>query len=150
MALHLREQITVAVVTAVTSLTTTGANVFRDRDTEAEPLRDAELPGLVVLYAGGDATIMSMGVNRLLERHLRLTIEAHVKLATGYGAKLNLILQEIEVALASASLGGAKYGHLTDEGAREVSAAGETRIARQSFTYEFYYVVAHNAPDVAH
>jgi hypothetical protein len=48
MADHVREQIAVAALAAITSLTTTGANVFRDRDTEERPLQSTELPGLVV------------------------------------------------------------------------------------------------------
>ena len=149
MAAHIREQITAAVVTAVTGLTTTGTNVFRERDTDAEPLAAGELPGLVVNDAGGDAQILSLGISRKLERHLRLSIAAHVKTDSGYGTTLNLILKEIEVALAGASLGGAKYGTIVEEAAREIAGGGDTNIARQAFTFEFIYYTTHNTPDVA-
>jgi hypothetical protein len=68
MANHVREQIVTAVVSAVTNLTTTGANVFRDRDTDENPLHVGELPGLVVEDDGDPAEIVSIGIGRLLQR----------------------------------------------------------------------------------
>lgn len=149
MADHVREQIAVAALAAITGLTTTGANVFRDRDTDERPLQAAELPGLVVSDDGEPSEIIAVGLGRLLQRRMRFMIAAHVKAASGYSAVLNQILKELEIALAGTSLGGAKWATLTDVSTREVAEGGDTPAVRQTFTFEFYYITAHNAPDVA-
>lgn len=150
MALHVREQIAVAAIAAVTSLTTTGANVFRDRDTAEEPLKASEIPGLLVTDDGEPAETVTLGIGRLLERRMTITFTAHVKATSGYSSTLNLILKEIEVALGAASnLGGAKWANFTGAGAREQSEAGDKPAVRQAFTFEFFYITAHTAPDVA-
>ena len=149
MPLHVREQITAAVVTAVTGLATTGANVFRDRDTDAKPLQEAELPGLTVQDDGDPAEIVSRGTSRVLERTMRVTISAHVKSVSGYSSQLNQILKELEVAIAGASLGGAKFGTLASVEAREVSEGAENPSVRQAFVFEFPYYTAWGVPDVA-
>jgi hypothetical protein len=148
--MHVREAITQAVVTAITSLTTTGANVFRDRDTDERPLQDAELPALTVTDDGEPAETISIGISRLLDRRMRITIAAHVKSASGYSTTLNTILSELETALGNtASLGGAKSAELVDIAQREVSEGSEKPMVRQAFVFEFFYITAHNAPDVA-
>jgi hypothetical protein len=80
---------------------------------------------------------------------MRFMIAAHVKAATGYSSVLNQILKEIEVAFAGASLGGAKSATFVEATPRETSEGGDTPAVRQTFTFEFFYVTAHNAPDVA-
>lgn len=149
MALHVREQIAQAIVTAVTGLTTTGARVYRDRDTEARPLQASELPGLTVEDDGEPAETIVIDSSGLLERDMRLKITAHVKASSGYSAQLNLILKEVEIAMAAASLGGAKYAHLVEVAARETAEAGDTPSVRQAFTFGLLYYTAPAAPDVA-
>lgn len=149
MADHVREQIMVAVQAAVTSLSTTGANVFRDRDTDERPLQSGEVPGLVLSDDGDPSEILSIGVSRILERKMKVQIAAHVKAASSYSTTLNQILKEIEVALSSASLGGAKYATLVAVAGREVDESGDKPSLRQVFTFELFYLTAHNAPDVA-
>lgn len=149
MALHVREQIAVAVLAAVTGLTTTGARVYRDRDTEERPLQSSELPGLTFDDDGEPAEIITLGTGRILQRLMRVRIAAHVRSASGYSATLNLILQEVEVALAAAALGGAKYCALIEVAARDVSEAADITVVRQTFTFELPYYTAHDAPDTA-
>jgi hypothetical protein len=139
----------VAAIAAITGLTTTGARVFRDRDTDERPLESTELPGLVATDDGDPSEIVSLGIGRLLERRMRIAIVAHVKAASGYSTQLNQILKEIEVALSSAALGGAKWAALVDVSTREISEAGDTPALRQTFTYEFFYITSHAVPDVA-
>ena len=50
---HIRKQIRDAVKTALTGLTTTGANVFSGR---VSPLKESEVPGLLIFLNGDDAT----------------------------------------------------------------------------------------------
>lgn len=150
MADHIREQITVAAIALVTGLGTTGTKVYRDRDTEERPLQSDELPGLVVTDDGDPSEVISLGRTRLLERRARISIVAHVKAASAYSTQLNQILKELEVAFGTAvSLGGAKWVNLVEASSREVSEAGDKPTVRQSFVFEFFYVTAHDAPDVA-
>ncbi len=149
MADHVAEQIADAVVSAVTGLTTTGARVYRTRDTEERPLQENEVPGLNVMMGGESPLISSMGIGRLLERVRLIHIDAHVKAASGYDSTLTLILKELEIAIAGASLGGAKYGHIEEVGEIEVSEGADKPIAKQRFTFAFTYFTAFNAPDVA-
>ncbi len=151
MALHVREQIAVAVLAAVTNLATTGARAWRDRDTDENPLQATELPGLTLEDDGDPAEIVSMGNNRLLERRMRITITAHVKAASGYSSTLNQILKEVEVALGApgVALGGAKHCTLSGVEAREISEGAELACVRQAFVFELPYYTQHSAPDVA-
>lgn len=149
MADHLRQQIVAAAITAVTGLATTASRVYQDRDTEAMPLQSGELPGLTVDDDGDPAEIVTLGVGRVLERTMRLKIGAHVKSESAPGATLNQILKEVEIALATASLAGAKFCTLVQVGPREVSQAAETKTLRQQFDFEVRYLTAHRAPDVA-
>src|SRR3990167_11017929 len=118
MADHVREQISVAAIAAVTGLTTTSTRVYRDRDTDAQPLQDVEVPGLVVEDDGEPAEDVTVDVAGVMERDMRLELTAHVKALTP-SPTLNKILKEIEIALAGASLGGAKYAHLIEVAGRE-------------------------------
>ena len=149
MALHVREQIADAAVTALTGLTTTTTRVYRGRDTEARPLQADEVPGLVIITGGEAPEIGSLGVSRIIERRMRLLVTAHVKAASGYDSTLNLILKECEVALAGATLGGAKSAHIAEVGDSEISEGSDKPVASQLFVFEFFYVTAHGAPDVA-
>lgn len=151
MADHLRQQIHAALVSAVNGLATTGARVYVDRDTEARPLDAAvsELPGLVLPDAGDNAETVTIGLSGIMERRLRVPIAAHVKAQSSPGATLNQILKELEVALAAASLAGAKSCFLVDVAEREISEVAETRTARQVFTFEIVYYTARGVPDTA-
>jgi len=153
MADHVREQIAAAVLAAVTGLASTAARVWRDRDTTERPLQSGatptELPGLTVDDDGDPSEIVTLGVGRILERRMRVRISAHVKSASGYSSALNQILKELEVALAAASLGGAKSANLIEVGERETAEGGETPVVRQAFVFELLYYTTHSAPDVA-
>lgn len=149
MADHMRQQIVAAWVSAVTGLTTTGSDVFQDRDTDERPLQADELPGLVVEDDGDPSEIVTLGTGRILERTMRIRNTAHVKAQSSPGATLNLILKEIEVAIAAANLAGAKYATLVEVAQREVAEGAETKTVRQAFTFEVLYYTAHNTPDVA-
>jgi hypothetical protein len=79
---------------------------------------------------GEPAEIISLGIGRLLQRTMRISFVAHVKAASGYSAQLNQILKELEVAIAGASLGGAKYASLVEvRGARGVRGRRQERRA---------------------
>jgi len=150
MAAHVREQITAAAVAALTGLATTGARVFRDRDTEERPLQpDAEVPGLVIEDDGDPAERITIDVARILERTMRLRVMAHVKKVAGYSAEMNQILKEVEIAMDAATLTGAKDVVLAEVGARETVEGAEKPTVRQAFEFQIIYYTAAGAPDVA-
>lgn len=146
MTTHVRKQIRAAAVTALTSLTTTGSNVF---DSLAYPLQDNQLPALRIDYGTENAQIASMGSSRLIERTLELKVEACVKQLSTYNDTLDTILKEVEIAIAAnQNLGGAKYVQLVSV-APELSGEGEKPMARYTMTFEVPYFTALGAPDVA-
>lgn len=149
MADHVREQIAAAALVALTGLATTGARIWRDRDTDERPLQATELPGLTLDDDGEPSEIVTVGNGRLLERRMRLRVMAHVKGLSGYSAQLNQILKECEIALSGAWSSAAKYSTLAEVGAREKSEAADQPIVRQQFNFEVVYYTAHNAPDVS-
>jgi len=150
MADHVREQITAAAVAALTGLATTGARVFRDRDTAERPLQpDAEVPGLVIEDDGDPAERITIDVARILERTMRLRVMAHVKKVAGYSAEMNQILKEVEIAMDAATLTGAKDVVLAEVGARETAEGAEKPTVRQAFEFQILYYTAAGAPDVA-
>jgi len=148
MAAHVREQIAVAFVAALTGLATTGTNVFRERDTEDRPLQEAELPALLVDDDGEPAEMTSIGPGRVLQRRMRMRITAHVRALTGAGTTLNQILKEVEIAVAGITSGAFKYATITDISAREAAESADQPLMRQSFNFDVLYMTAHNAPDV--
>lgn len=154
MADHVREQITVAALAALTGLTTTGSRVFRDRDTTERPLQANEVPGLVIEDDGDPSERISvtpqLGADQVLERRMRLSVTAHVKKATGYSAEMNQILKEVEIAMAGASLlGGKADAQLAQVDERETAEGGDLPTVRQSFIFDVEYYTAAGAPDVA-
>jgi hypothetical protein len=148
-AAHLRQQIFDAAFTALTGLATTTTHIYRDRDTDDNPLQANELPGVVLVDDGDPAEIVSRGVSRILQRTMLLQVAAHVKAESSPGSTLNQILKEVEIALANANLAAAKYSQIVQVGPRETSEVQETKTVRQVFTFEVLYYTAHNAPDVA-
>lgn len=149
MTAHVREQIAAACVTALTGLATTGANVFRDRDTETDPLQPAEIPGLTVDDDGDPAEIITIDPAQVLERRMALTVTGHVKATTGFSATLNQILAEIETKFAITPITGAQLVALTKVAPREKSQATDQPTVRQAFNFEILYYTAAGAPTVA-
>jgi hypothetical protein len=146
---HLRQQILDAAITALTNLITTTTHVYRDRDSDDNPLHSDELPGLIVTDDGDPAEVVTRGRNSLLQRTMLLQIAAHVKAESSPGATLNQILKEVEIAIANADLAPAKDVYISLVGARETSEAQEIKTVRQIFSFEILYYTRRNAPDVA-
>ena len=93
---HIRKQIRDAVKTALTGLTTTGANVFSGR---VSPLKESEVPGLLIFLNGDDATEdASMGGPTEM-RSGTLRIEGVAKANDDLVDVLDRIAAEVEVAL---------------------------------------------------
>jgi hypothetical protein len=147
MALHMREQAAVAILTATTSLTTTGANVFRGR---VAPFQRDELPAGNVSTLGENINPRTFPRPRMQERRLQVDWVAHVRKANGYEAELNLIFKEVETALSdptvAASFGAKAISLLHIDAPVEVQ--NEVVYVQAAMNFEVWYITAENAPDI--
>lgn len=145
MANHVLRQIRDAAKTALTGLTTTGANVFINR-TEDQPLQDSELPALRIRVKD-DVAVSSLGISRVYERNAELLVEACVKKNATFEDDLLTICKEVEIALA-AGLSGAKGVDIRSIEFDE-DASGEKPRALARITFNAFYYTANGSPDVA-
>ena len=74
MANHLRRQIRERIATRVTSLSTTGSNVFQSR---AYPIEESKLPCLLVYDSEESVTLQAMGGTRGVASELTVNIEGY-------------------------------------------------------------------------
>lgn len=96
MADHIRKRIRDAAVTALSGLATTGGNVFSGR---VSPLKESEIPGLVVFLNGDDATEdASMGGPTEM-RSGTLRVEGAARANDDLVDTLDQIAKEVEIAL---------------------------------------------------
>lgn len=99
---HARQLIREAAATALTGLATTGSRVFQSR---VYPLKDADLPCLLVNTDEEDITSDSIGP-LLLDRSLRLTVRCVAKATANMDDTLDTMIAEVEAVLNGSSLGG--------------------------------------------
>lgn len=145
--MHRAEEIIQTIVTKVTNLATTGANVFRGR---AYPTADTQLPGLLI-YLGPDRILKNLSQS-FVDSELSLSIEARVKSASSQvDTLLNAIRSEITVALMADITQGLSYIIETREGdaaAPEISGDGDQPIASMRLEYFVVYRRPFNNPEV--
>lgn len=145
MANHALRQLRDNAKVALTGLGTTGVNVFVNRS-EDEPLQDAELPALRLYLRESDATIESIGVNRIYLRNAMLEVQACVKKVATFEDDIYQILKEVEVAMNLGSIGSKRADiktiHIEDD------AKGEKPVAIGHFTFELEFYTAIGSPDV--
>ena len=94
---HLRQSIRERVAADVTSLVTTGANVFQSR---IFPVEDSKLPCLLVYTTSEDSEVTEMASPRPMTRILNVVVQGVVG-ATTPDDTLDLISKEVEVAMAA-------------------------------------------------
>lgn len=141
---HVRQQIREAAAAALTGLTTTGARVFQSR---IRPLRDADLPCLLVNT--DEETIDGATIAGMLERTLTLQIRAVAKVADDLDDTLDTMLAEVEVALATQTLGGrAKNIELTKIEI-ELNDDLEKPVGIATASYQVSYYTAAGIPGTA-
>jgi len=148
MADHMREQAVAAIVTATTGLTTTGSNVFMGR---VSPFQREELPGGNVV--DGPERIETEGYPRprVQQRFLQVDWIIHVRLVDGYRTQRNLIMKEVEVALANPAVAasfGAKAITLRHV-ETPIEVQNEVAYVQVAMNFEVQYLTFENAPDVA-
>jgi hypothetical protein len=147
MADHMRDQILAAVNTALTGLTTTGSRVYLDQD---NPLEDGELPGLTILQAGESTEVQTMPRPRLMQAVFDVDVSAYVKRTHAQGdarKTINTICKEVQIAMSTAALAGAKYATLVQTDF-QLSGDAENPVAMATMRWQILYFYQENAPDV--
>ena len=91
---HLRQSIRERVAADVTSLVTTGANVFQSR---IFPVEDSSLPCLLVYTTSEESEVTEMASPRPITRMLNVVVQGVVGAAQPDDT-LDLISKEVEVA----------------------------------------------------
>lgn len=145
MALHVRQQLVAAVKTAVTGLTTTGANVF---GYNPNPLQAREMPGLCVWSLSDAAEAETIHWPPLYERAIELHVVGFAASNSDIDATLDLIAKEVETALGSPLTLGSQSVQLLYQGCEKDFGAGETQAGSIDIRYSASLASAANAPDV--
>lgn len=141
---HGDAQIHAALVTALTGLTTTGANVFDD---ETTPIPEASLPALRVLDDGvGQIEYATQRVPRTLLRTQGYTVRALCKIANAK-SKVNTILAEVEAAVyANRTLGGIARDMRIEQVDKNFSDELDTRVGEAAITINVDWSCVEGSP----
>ena len=146
---HVRKSIRDNIVTVVTSLSTTGARVYRSR---IYPLETANnLPGLCVymLREASEADTMG-GSAHGLAREVDIVVEAYVRATSNYDNTLDTICVEVEEAVAiDLTRGGNAKDTLLESTEFELSGEGDQPVAMARLTYRCLYRTAANDVETA-
>ena len=140
---HVRKAIREHVVTTVTSLSTTGSNVY---ETRYFPLQTGNLPALIVYTLDETVEDYTLGQNtRTQFRALNLIIEAHCRGTANIDDTLDTIAEEVEEAMVTdISRGGnAKDTKLVSTEVDFDTASQKTGLMR--LTYLISYNTVENA-----
>ena len=140
---HIRKAIREHVVTTVTSLSTTGSNVY---ETRYFPLQTGNLPALIVYTLDETIEDYTIGQNtRTQHRSLNLIIEAHCRGTANIDDTLDTIAEEVEEAMVTdISRGGnAKDTKLVSTEVDFDTASQKTGLMR--LTYLISYNTIENA-----
>ena len=140
---HIRKSIREHVVTTVTSLSTTGSNVY---ETRYFPLQTGNLPALIVYTLDETVEDYTLGQNtRTQFRALNLIIEAHCRGTANIDDTLDTIAEEVEEAMVTdISRGGnAKDTKLVSTEVDFDTASQKTGLMR--LTYLISYNTVENA-----
>lgn len=147
MANHVRQQLREAIATALTGLTTTGANVFQSR---VYAMQDTGLPGLVIRTDADEVVERTIGgATRSITRDVSVVVQGMAKATANLDDTLDTIAKEVETALAAGVTVGGKVHHLRYERA-DITLAGEGEQPTGSIEMQFLCSLSNaaNAPDV--
>lgn len=100
---HVRRQIREAAATALAGLATTGARVFQSR---VYPLRDADLPCLLISTDDEQIDAENAVMGGELTRELTLTVRGVAKANADLDDTLDGIAEQVEPVLNGSTLGG--------------------------------------------
>ena len=140
---HIRKAIREHVVTTITSLSTTGSNVY---ETRYFPLQTGNLPALIVYTLDETVEDYTIGQNtRTQLRSLNLIIEAHCRGTANIDDTLDTIAEEVEEAMVTDITrgGNAKDTKLVSTEVDFDTASQKTGLMR--LTYLISYNTVENA-----
>lgn len=148
---HIRTSIRDAAASAVTSLTTTGARVYKSRNL---PLTAAEFPCLCVFARGetydyGDAGFS--GGKAYPQRLIDLRVQGYVKDsdAATIETTLDVIAKEVEVALFAAFPFGSAQGMTLSEQTLQIDASGDESLGVIDMGFQVMYRTAEGLPETS-
>jgi len=143
---HLRQSIRERIAADVTSLVTTGANVFQSR---VYPIEDASLPCLLVYSTSEDSEVTEMASPRPMTRILNVVVQGVVS-ATQPDDTLDLISKEVEVALAGdVSINSLANNSFLSSTEIEFNADGAKPIGTVILNFSVEYRNLDNDPETA-
>lgn len=150
MADHLRTQIRDAVVTRVTSLSTTGARVYAGRS-ETRPLQPSELPGLLIYTNETESEdVAGTRLSRRLVHLCDVVIEGYAKGTGDVDKTLDTIEKEVRAALEAApTLGGLCKDLICTNTSKEDDPEAEQPCWRIRMTWRCEYHTREGIPDAA-
>lgn len=137
---HVRKQIRDRFVTNLNGLVTSGANIFNAR---LKPLQNDELPGIVV-YSDTEETSGAddnTAYEEFYDRRVVITVECYAKVAGVVQPTLDLMAEEVEVAVgADPTVNGlarfVDYQGTTQE--RSLDGEKEVGMARLAFLVGYF------------
>ena len=150
---HAREQIRDAIITLVTGLTTTGANVFPSR---VYPLKDGELPALCVYTFNEEIDDEKGKIEKLDFRYLSVKVDGYAKMPSGVSDPtadpledvLDDIASEVETAvLADQGLGVGAIATDLESIEIEKNIEGEKPTAVISMSFKVHYLTDTGTPN---
>jgi hypothetical protein len=143
---HLRQSIRERVAADVTSLVTTGANVFQSR---IFPVEESKLPCLLVYTTSEDSEVTEMASPRPMTRTLNVVVQGVVSAAQPDDT-LDLISKEVEVALAGdVSINSLANNSFLSSTEIEFNADGAKPIGTVVLNYSVEYRNLDNNPESA-
>ena len=143
---HLRQSIRERVAADVTSLVTTGANVFQSR---IFPVEESKLPCLLVYTTSEDSEVTEMASPRPITRMLNVVVQGVVSAAQPDDT-LDLISKEVEVALAGdVSINSLANNSFLSSKEIEFNADGAKPIGTVVLNYSVEYRNLDNNPESA-
>ena len=144
---HVRKQIRDNIITILTGLSTTGANVFASR---AYPIQSAATPGLCIYTSSEQVEALSIKPPRGLARSLEVSVEAYVESAAPDDV-LDTIAAEIEAAMTTdLTRGGtARDTQLTSFDA-DFAGEGENPVVVGRFVFEIMYSTLETDPETVY
>ena len=144
---HARQQIRDKVVSLVTGLTTTGANVFASR---VYPLQDGELPGLCVFTRAEEVDEEQGKVERLQHRGVFISVVGYDKLIAGLDDNLDTIAAEVETAVfADRFMSGLIVSLDLVSTDIEIDTESEKPVGEITLTFLAQYLTQEAAPETA-
>ena len=144
---HARQQIRERVATTLTSLSTTGTNVFQSR---VYPMESAGLPGLIIYTTSESIDLEGVSTGRNLIRILDLVVEGYAKAASNTDDTADTIAKEVETALmGDVTINGLAKDCILSGTEIELRSESEQPLAVVKLTFNVVYITKDDTPGTA-